>query len=371
MIDELIEETLTRMAPAVDTSGVVEAVRHRAQRLHTRRHRRLICVVSVCVVVLRALGIVLARGDERHRVATIDRAGTTGAVAAESSYFVPGWLPEDFVLRSQSISMPCGPQVATSSPAAASCPWALNTTTYGLPGAAPRAVTIAVLRAGAPVTTNAPATVTVRGRRGALDHFERTQGPVQQWILSWSEDDATLLAFNGVDMTDAEMLRIAESLRRTTEAEWQAASTPRSAPSIPDPSASIERARLTTTTGEVVRVVEGVGRSWWCILRGSTSSCSGSGGSDPVVPIDERPAHPTISVTQSAAGFAAYMITMPRTFPDTFTVRDRAGRTIAFTESDARRFVLVVDTDTARASTVPVLAQFDFVAPDGTVIATT
>src|SRR5688572_2372756 len=186
MIDERIEATLTKMVPAVDTSGVVEAVRHRTQRRHTRRRRRRIGVASVCLVALCAFGIVLADGDERHRVATTDRSGKTGAVVAESTHYVPDWLPENFILRSQSISMPCGPQVATSLPAAASCPWVRNMTTYGLEGPVARAVTIAVLRAGAPVTTIAPVEITVRGKRAALDHFERTQGPVQQWTLSWS-----------------------------------------------------------------------------------------------------------------------------------------------------------------------------------------
>ncbi len=363
MIDEVIEQTLAKMTPDVDTAGVVESVRHRTQRRLVRRRRRRLSAAGVAIVALCAVGVVIVRRDGQHRVATIDRAGEP-AVAVDSKYFVPDWLPSGFELRSRSTSMRCDGQVATTSPSP--CSLVFNMSSYGQPNTTQPAVTMAVLHPSAPVMTNAPVEVTVRGKPAAIDHFDTTQGPLEQWTVAWAENDTTVIALDSVGLTQADVLRVAQNLRQISESEWNASQATLQR-FTPDPSTGVERARLTTESGEVVRLVEAVDRSWRCILRQDNSTCAGNPGS-PIVPIDERPDHPTIMQSGATTNFAAFVISLPRDFPGEFSVRDSTGRTVMSATSNDRRNVLVVDTNNGSVAT---RARFNFVSPSGEVIATT
>ena len=184
--------------------------------------------------------------------------------------------------------------------------------------------------------------VSVRGRQAWLSN----QG--ESFSLAWSEPDLNL-TLNGFGVSRYDLLRVAESVVRVDDDEWNQTTPPSVVTSHagtlgPSTFASMiadatELARLTTDSGQLVRLVSLSGARGICIDAGIAGGCNGD--PDPSVGVPQGTALLAINTIVGSQRYAAILV--PAGTPTGIVLRRVTGETVQSVRSSDDRYLLFAD----------------------------
>jgi hypothetical protein len=199
-------------------------------------------------------------------------------------------------------------------------------------------------------------TVSVHNRPALLT--KRTGPPYEQWTLTWNEAELSL-TMTGTGVSRDDMLRIAESVERVDDDEWNQATPPPSlsSPTQPPPNFAdaTELARLTTPSGQLIRLLHLSDPNWLCIEAGTTRSC---GGETSVGPPDGIA---RVQMTNGSASGRYGVILLPANLPTDIQLRRSSGETVQSMRSNDGRYLLFAIADS--------VANYEIIDTTGQVVA--
>ena len=199
-------------------------------------------------------------------------------------------------------------------------------------------------------------TVSVHGRPALLTR--RTGPPYEQWTLTWNEAELSL-TMTGTGVSRDDMVRIAESVERVDDDEWNQATPPPSlfspTQSPPNFAEAIELARLTTPSGQLIRLLHLSDPNWLCIEAGTTRGC----GSETSVRPPDGIARVTMTTGSTSGRFGA--ILLPANLPTDIELRRSSGETVQSTRSNDGRYLLFAEADS--------VANYEIIDTAGQVVA--
>jgi hypothetical protein len=336
----------------------------------TRRNAGVALVIGALVVG----GLALSQRDEsrdslRADVAPTTEASATGSAPAPLSHYLPRWLPPDMVPSNGATGVGCSSAATGQAPATTiSLPPGVQVHSGTLVGTVQVRSAVAAAVDGSPCegpwwtaiyrgassstsprglflhgggTPAVPATaeqITVRGQPASLFALSAASAPspVPWFGLAW-RDDGMSLTLNGIGLTRDELLRIAESVERVSEEEWNAVVKPSQAPSTPPPAmtrpddGATELARLTRADGQLLRLVVTADGARVCLASGLSLACGPS----------SFPSTTDARILNLSGDNG--MILLPAGLPADLVLRRMSGETVPSARSSDGRWLLAGD----------------------------